>query len=269
MTSNCPTLGNACAMLGVYLYASVAIIILFSIDRAWRIALCAFRRGETKTILGHQVTLPEEATREATDAFTPLCDWNARANRFFENGRSLEDVALTNASVSKNEMSELTMRCRVRLADRTQSIGITLRYPRVVLVLWCRKNDGVQILALKEDRVGIPSSGTALPHGRDVNGHFKGESLQQVRLETGLSIADAVKIDEATLEIDPTLTNEVCHFYSAEIANLPDMLDDDDDGRVTLVPLLLFAQDRGAYIKNVIFHSNLFFPSGEDGYVTP
>lgn len=254
----------------VYFYAPVAAAFLLSIGHVRRVALSAFRRREVKSILGHEVTLPAKATRELTDAFTPLCDWIARADRFFEDGRSLENVSFTNASVSTNAMLELTLRCRVRLVDRTQTIGITLRYPRVVLVLWCRdENDCVQILVLKEDHVGIPSSGITLPHGRDVNGHFKGESLQQLRLETGLTIADAVKIDEATLEIDPALTNEVCHFYSAEIANLPDMLDDDDDGRVTLVPLQSFAQIRSAYSKNVIFHSNLFFLSGEDGYVTP
>ena len=80
----------------------------------------------------------------------------------------------------------------------------------------------------------------------------------------------ATKVDEATLEMEPAVTNEVCRFYSAEIANLPDMLDDDDDGRSTLVPLSMFAREQSALSKNIMFHSRLFFPKrGEEdeGYV--
>jgi hypothetical protein len=249
-----------------FFYASLATAALLGLSSRW---LTRFRMV-VKPILGHDAVFPRGITRDLADAFTPLGVWISTADRFFCGRRSIEQVTVTDASVDGGELTKLIMRCRVRFSDRVQTVAVTLCYPRVVLVLWCRdKNKAVQVLMLREDRAGIPSSGLTLPHGRDVNGFFKGGCLQQLRLETGLSIADATRVDEATLEIAPTDTNEVCHFYGAKIENLSETLDDDDDGTVTLVPLLLFAQDSGAYSRNVMFHANLFFQSEEDGYVTP
>ena len=246
-----------------YFYAPLAAAALFGLRRSWH-------RAVVKSILGHDAVLPRGVTKELVEAFTPLQDWISAADRFLQGERSVRHVSLTDASVVGGELAKLTIRCRVRFSDCVQSATVTLCYPRVVLVLWFRdENDAVQVLMLREERAGIPSSGLTLPHGRDVNGVFKGGCLQQLRLETGLSIADAKRVDEATLETAPTETNEVYHFYSAEIENLPDMLDDDDDGRATLVPLLAIAEERSAFSKNIMFHSRLFFPKGEDGYVTP
>ena len=245
-----------------YFYAPLAAAALFGLRRSWH-------RAVVKSILGHDAVLPRGVTEDLVEAFTPLQDWISAADRFFEGGRSLEQVSLTDASVMGGELTKLTMRCRVRFSDRVQSVTVALCYPKVVLVLWYRdENDGVQVLMLKEERAGIPSSGLTLPHGRDVNGMFKGGCLQQLRLETGLSIADAKRVDEAMLEVAPTETNEICQFYSGEVANLPDMLDDDDDGKATLVPFVLL-DERSAYGKTIMSHSRLFFPKGEDGYVTP
>ena len=245
-----------------YFYAPLAAAALFGLRRSWH-------RAVVKSILGHDAVLPCGVTEDLVDAFIPLQDWISAADRFFEGGRSLEQVSLTDASVVGGELTKLTMRCRVRFSDRVQSMTVALCYPKVVLVLWYRdENDAVQVLMLREERAGIPSSGLTLPHGRDVNGMFKGGCLQQLRLETGLSIADAKRVDEATLEIAPTETNEICHFYSGEVANLPHMLDDDDDGKATLVPFVLL-DERSAYGKTIMFHSRLFFPKDEDGYVTP
>ena len=252
-----------------FFYSAMGLALVCNFDRLWRAAAKPFLRREVTAILGHVVKLPPPVTVELANAFAPLTEWAASAGPFFGSGdRTLQKVQITDARASSHEVLELTLRCRVRSSHKTESVHVILKYPKVVLVLWCKGEDDVaRVLVIKKEQVGLLRAGFVLPHGRNVDGDCRGGCLQQLRVETGLSVGDTRRVEGVTLETDPDATNEICEFYAAEVPALDDLLD--DGGQCAILPLNEVAEAADVSTRAVLFHSKCIFASGESGYTTP
>ena len=231
----------------------------------------ALLRREAKNVLGHTVRLPAPVTAAQADAFAPLGEWMARADRFFADGdRRLLSLAIVDPVVSGEDVLQLTLRCRAALTQKTESVDVVLRYPAVVLALWRRDDThGIELLVVKQDQLGMLRSGVTLPHGRNVRGDFRGGCLQQVRLDTGLTVKDAQRVADLSVETNPRLTNERCEFYSGELPNLRDLLDQDDEGQTCLVPLREYMDSADPWMVSVLFRATRVFAGDDEGYRTP
>lgn len=216
------------------------------------------------SVLGKCVATPRTAPAELLDAFTPLAEWTERARGLVgtQGVRSLDVVALKDARVVSNELLSLTVRCRARLEHKTELVDVVLTHPTAVLVLWCRDlTRGVGVLVITEDQFGALRRVPTLPYGRNVDGTFKGGTLQQLRMETGLTVADASRVEGVGLEPNPRCANERFEYYSAEVPHLHTLLDADEERRASIVPLSsLLGDARGI---RVLLQAERFFPAAE------
>lgn len=254
------------------LYLRDALLALGAASMCHRLlfALRSHTPRPTIDVLGHEVVVPQDVSIELIRWFRPLVEWCEKARRFFDGEtRSLCAVAIESVQLSSKELVGVTLRCRAKLDDKTECFSLTLRYPMVVLLLWCEDDDTTRLLMVKEEQVGLLRSRFVLPHGRNVNGEYRGACLQQLKIETGLTVADARRVEDATLEIDPKASNETYEIYSAKVPNLADLLDEDDESGLSLVPLEDAALGSDARAVQCLLRARSVFPRSDDGYVTP
>lgn len=209
-------------------------LVSFFVDLFW--SAWGVLRPERIEVLGHRVSLPPGVDGATMLRFEPFEDWLMQAAQFLQRDeRKLHSIRIERADVCAGEVTAMAVRVRARLEHVTSNFTFTLYPKRVVALFWCTSERGIMVLLLKEAEMAFPRERFTLPCGHMSRGTVKGASLQQLRLDTGLTIADATRLSDTHVNVSPDRSNETYEVYSANVPDLADLLD--DEGRTTLLPL--------------------------------